>query len=91
MWLVNNAVSNIICVLVFGERFEYSNNDFQALLKDINEVIFLEGSAWAQVILSSHSLLFVYPENETSTVDTPLSSNKLFPFCLLSCTTCSRG
>ncbi|XP_031430211.1 cytochrome P450 2J4-like [Clupea harengus] len=49
MWLVNNAVSNIICVLVFGERFEYSNNDFQALLKDINEVIFLEGSAWAQL------------------------------------------
>ncbi|KAL2089587.1 hypothetical protein ACEWY4_014275 [Coilia grayii] len=48
-WLINNAVSNIISVLVFGDRFEYTNDDFQSLLKDINEVVFLEGGIWAQL------------------------------------------
>lgn len=49
-WLLNNGVSNTICVLVFGDRFEYTNYDFQSLLKNMNEVIFLEGGIWAQVI-----------------------------------------
>ncbi|XP_041943809.1 cytochrome P450 2J2-like [Alosa sapidissima] len=48
-WLINNAVSNIICVLVFGDRFEYSNSEFQSLLKNINEVVYLEGGVWAQM------------------------------------------
>ncbi|XP_062411727.1 cytochrome P450 2J2-like [Sardina pilchardus] len=48
-WLINNAVSNIICVLVFGDRFEYSDDDFQSLLKNMNEVFVLEGGIWAQL------------------------------------------
>uniref|UniRef100_A0A4W4FU91 Uncharacterized protein n=1 Tax=Electrophorus electricus TaxID=8005 RepID=A0A4W4FU91_ELEEL len=48
-WLINNAVSNIICVLVFGDRFEYSDSEFQTLLKAINEVVYLEGGIWAQI------------------------------------------
>ncbi|XP_063057758.1 cytochrome P450 2J2-like [Engraulis encrasicolus] len=48
-WLVNNAVSNIICVLVFGERFEYTDDDFQSLLKDINELVYREGGIWARL------------------------------------------
>ncbi len=47
--LLNNAVANVICVLVFGHRFEYSDNDFQSLLKNINEAIYLEGGISAQV------------------------------------------
>ncbi|XP_036376773.1 cytochrome P450 2J6-like [Megalops cyprinoides] len=45
---VNNAVSNIICCLVFGDRFEYGDDYFQNLLRLINEVIYLHGSIWAQ-------------------------------------------
>ncbi|XP_062412038.1 cytochrome P450 2J2-like [Sardina pilchardus] len=48
-WLINNAVSNIICMLVFGERFEYSNDDFQSLLKTINEIFLLQGGPWPQL------------------------------------------
>ncbi|ROL51019.1 Cytochrome P450 2J2 [Anabarilius grahami] len=48
-FLLNNAVSNVICVLVFGNRFEYSDHDFQSLLKNISEAIYLEGSIWAQL------------------------------------------
>ncbi|XP_051731720.1 cytochrome P450 2J2-like isoform X15 [Ctenopharyngodon idella] len=47
--LLNNAVSNVICVLVFGNRFEYSDHEFQSLLKNINEAVFLDGSFWAQL------------------------------------------
>ncbi|XP_048833567.1 cytochrome P450 2J2-like [Brienomyrus brachyistius] len=42
-----NAVSNIICCLVFGDRFDYSDSYFRTLLKMINETFYLEGSIWA--------------------------------------------
>ncbi|XP_076583276.1 uncharacterized protein LOC143318698 [Chaetodon auriga] len=44
--LFNNAVSNIICRLVMGKRFEYNNHKFQMMLKYLSEVLFLEGSIW---------------------------------------------
>ncbi|XP_048833566.1 cytochrome P450 2J1-like [Brienomyrus brachyistius] len=48
-FIVNNAVSNIICCLVFGDRFDYSDSNFQTMLKLINEVFYLEGSIWVKV------------------------------------------
>ncbi|XP_072537879.1 cytochrome P450 2J4-like [Salminus brasiliensis] len=47
--LLNCAVSNVICVLVFGERFEYSDSEFQTLLKTINQIVLLEGSILGQL------------------------------------------
>ncbi|XP_052411007.1 cytochrome P450 2J3 isoform X2 [Carassius gibelio] len=47
--LLSNAVSNVICVLVFGHRFEYSDNGFQSLLKNINEAVYLQGGVCAQL------------------------------------------
>ncbi|KAM9386091.1 cytochrome P450 2J6-like [Pholidichthys leucotaenia] len=47
--LVSNAVSNIICCLVFGNRFEYSDKQYQYILKTFNEIVYLEGSSWAQL------------------------------------------
>ncbi|XP_034386039.1 cytochrome P450 2J6-like [Cyclopterus lumpus] len=44
--LFNNAVSNIICQLVMGKRFDYSDHNFQIMLKYLSEAIRLEGSAW---------------------------------------------
>ncbi|XP_015331816.2 cytochrome P450 2J2-like, partial [Marmota marmota marmota] len=51
---INNAVSNIICSITFGERFEYQDAQFQELLKLLDEVTFLEASRFCQV--SSHLL-----------------------------------
>ncbi|XP_049630564.1 cytochrome P450 2J2-like [Suncus etruscus] len=45
---INNAVSNIICSVTFGERFEYQDEKFQELLRMMDEVIHLETSAWCQ-------------------------------------------
>lgn len=47
--LLNNAVANIICQIVFGRRFDYNDQRFQAMLNDLNEMAYLEGSVWAFV------------------------------------------
>uniref|UniRef100_A0A3B4F887 Uncharacterized protein n=1 Tax=Pundamilia nyererei TaxID=303518 RepID=A0A3B4F887_9CICH len=38
--LINNAVSNIICCLVFGNRFEYTDQQYQSILHNFNETMF---------------------------------------------------
>ncbi|XP_026776880.3 cytochrome P450 2C23 [Pangasianodon hypophthalmus] len=42
---IMNAVSNIICSIVFGDRFDYNNKRFAKLLEILNENIRLSGSA----------------------------------------------
>lgn len=44
--LFNNAVSNIICQMVMGKRFEYSDHKFQIMLRYLSEMLYLEGSPW---------------------------------------------
>ncbi|XP_062436879.1 cytochrome P450 2J4-like [Rhea pennata] len=40
---VNNAVSNIICSVTFGDRFEYHNEQFQKLLQLMDKLVELYG------------------------------------------------
>ncbi|XP_038572264.1 cytochrome P450 2J1-like [Micropterus salmoides] len=47
--LITSAVSNIICCLVFGDRFEYTDKQYQGILQKFNEVVRLQGSLWTQV------------------------------------------
>nr|XP_008537964.1 PREDICTED: cytochrome P450 2J2-like [Equus przewalskii] len=46
---INNAVSNIICSITFGERFEYEDGQFRELLRMLDEVTHLEASLWCQL------------------------------------------
>ncbi|XP_037058613.1 cytochrome P450 2J3-like isoform X3 [Peromyscus leucopus] len=41
---ITNGVSNVICSITFGKRFEYDDGQFQELLRLSNEVIYLEAS-----------------------------------------------
>ncbi|XP_031232867.1 cytochrome P450 2J2-like [Mastomys coucha] len=41
---ITNAVSNIICSITFGKRFEYDDSQFQDLIKLIDETICYEAS-----------------------------------------------
>ncbi|ELW61442.1 cytochrome P450 2J2 isoform X1 [Tupaia chinensis] len=45
---INNAVSNIICSIIFGERFEYQDSQFQEMLKLLDEATRLEASFLCQ-------------------------------------------
>uniref|UniRef100_A0A671VYG7 Cytochrome P450 2J6-like n=1 Tax=Sparus aurata TaxID=8175 RepID=A0A671VYG7_SPAAU len=47
--LINNAVSNVICCLVFGDRSEYTDKQHQAVLQHFNDLVSLQGSVWVQV------------------------------------------
>uniref|UniRef100_A0A3B3YAZ2 Uncharacterized protein n=2 Tax=Poecilia mexicana TaxID=48701 RepID=A0A3B3YAZ2_9TELE len=47
--LINNAVSNIICCLVFGNRFEYNDKQFKIILQHFDEIVYLQGTVWAQL------------------------------------------
>ncbi|XP_051855519.1 cytochrome P450 2J4-like [Antechinus flavipes] len=38
-YVINNAVSNIICSVTFGNRFEYHDSQFRELLKTVNDVM----------------------------------------------------
>ncbi|XP_036034992.1 cytochrome P450 2J3-like isoform X2 [Onychomys torridus] len=41
---INNAVSNIICSITFGERFEYHDSQFQELLRLLDAAMYLGSS-----------------------------------------------
>ncbi|XP_074491655.1 cytochrome P450 2J4-like [Sebastes fasciatus] len=47
--IISNAVSNIICSLVFGHRFDYSDEKFMKLMKWFGEALEKEASIWAQL------------------------------------------
>ncbi|XP_069767494.1 cytochrome P450 2D15-like isoform X2 [Narcine bancroftii] len=57
---INNAVSNIICSIVFGHRFEYQDEKFVELLHTINESFQLEGGFWGQ-LLNTFPFLYHFP------------------------------
>uniref|UniRef100_A0A8C4XGD4 Uncharacterized protein n=1 Tax=Erpetoichthys calabaricus TaxID=27687 RepID=A0A8C4XGD4_ERPCA len=47
--LLNSAIANIISSVIFGQRFEYNDTQFQKLLDEIFEALYLDGSVWGQV------------------------------------------
>ncbi|XP_070764842.1 cytochrome P450 2J2-like [Enoplosus armatus] len=47
--IINKTVSNIICSLVFGHRFEYSDEKFMKLMKWFDKGLQIEASIWAQL------------------------------------------
>lgn len=54
--ILNNAVSNVICSILFGERFEYDDPVFLTLLKLINQNTKLLGSPMVQVRADFYAL-----------------------------------
>ncbi|XP_006268527.2 cytochrome P450 2F2 isoform X2 [Alligator mississippiensis] len=48
-FLLGCAVSNVICSVVFGERFEYTDHGFLAFLGVMNQNFLLLSSVWGQL------------------------------------------
>ncbi|NP_001296914.1 cytochrome P450 2J6-like [Fundulus heteroclitus] len=55
--LINNAVSNIICCLVFGNRYEYNDKQYQTILQYFNEAVRLQGDLSVQIYNSIPGLM----------------------------------
>ncbi|XP_062991264.1 cytochrome P450 2J2-like [Elgaria multicarinata webbii] len=46
---INNAVSNIICSIIFGGRFEYHDSQFQKLLQLLDKTMKMQTSIWSML------------------------------------------
>ncbi|NXV13470.1 CP2J2 protein, partial [Cepphus grylle] len=58
---INNAVSNIICCVTFGNRFDYHDEDFQKSLRLIDETVSLHGAITSQLYNSFPSIMKFLP------------------------------
>ncbi|XP_054429921.1 cytochrome P450 2J2 [Pteronotus mesoamericanus] len=58
---INNAISNIICSITFGKRFEYQDEQFQEMLMLLDEVIRLETSVWAHLYTTFPRIMHFIP------------------------------
>ncbi|NXG67233.1 CP2CL protein, partial [Hemiprocne comata] len=48
-FMLSCAVSNIICCIVFGKRYDYKDKDFLALMNNMNNIFELMNSHWGQL------------------------------------------
>ncbi|XP_040261874.1 cytochrome P450 2F2-like [Bufo bufo] len=46
---LSQAVSNVICSIVFGNRFEYDNKKFVSLLQHISDIFHILSSGWGKL------------------------------------------
>ncbi|NWY38170.1 CP2J2 protein, partial [Sylvia atricapilla] len=58
---VTNAVSNVICSLIFGNRFEYHDEDFQRLLKLLYDIAVFHGAVTSQLYNNFPSIMKYLP------------------------------
>ncbi|KAM6219185.1 cytochrome P450 2J2-like isoform 1-T1 [Rhynchocyon petersi] len=58
---INNAVSNIICSITFGERFEYEDSQFQEMLKLLDEILHLEAGMCCHLYNNYPSIMEFLP------------------------------
>ncbi|XP_069822019.1 cytochrome P450 2J6-like [Dendropsophus ebraccatus] len=47
--VIDNAVSNIICMIVFGRRYDYNDSTFRIILNIIHENMKMASGFWAQL------------------------------------------
>uniref|UniRef100_A0A8C3SG64 Cytochrome P450 n=1 Tax=Chelydra serpentina TaxID=8475 RepID=A0A8C3SG64_CHESE len=59
-FLINNAVSNVICSLIYGERFDYDNKKFQRMLHLFEQVL-NEDAGFLPQVTRKIVLLMVVP------------------------------
>ncbi|XP_074525268.1 cytochrome P450 2J2-like [Halichoeres trimaculatus] len=67
--IIGNAVSNIICSLVFGHRFEYNDEKFKQLVSWFETALQLEVSIWAQLYNSFPLLMRRLPGPHQTVLD----------------------
>lgn len=59
--LLRQAVSNVICGLVFGHRFDYSDHQFHTLLNLLSDIMYLESTVWAMLYATFPNLMKMIP------------------------------
>lgn len=60
-YFINNAVSNIICCMVFGRRFEYTDQRFLNMLGLLSKALKLQASVWIQLYGAFPAIMDLLP------------------------------
>nr|XP_020642975.1 cytochrome P450 2G1-like [Pogona vitticeps]XP_020642976.1 cytochrome P450 2G1-like [Pogona vitticeps] len=68
-FFLSRAVSNVICSIVFGDRFDYEDKEFQSLMEMINNSFKKMSSAWSQFYDIYASFLQYFPGPHTQVYD----------------------
>ncbi|XP_054854989.1 cytochrome P450 2G1-like [Eublepharis macularius] len=68
-YFLSRAVSNVICSIVFGDRFDYKDKEFQAMMEIMNNSFREMSTAWAQFYDIYASFLKYFPGPHTKVYD----------------------
>nr|XP_060639598.1 cytochrome P450 2G1-like [Anolis sagrei ordinatus] len=68
-YFLSRAVSNIICSIVFGERFDYEDEEFQALMRMMHNFFWEVSSTWSQLYDMFPTFLKYFPGPHTRVYD----------------------
>ncbi|XP_067318633.1 cytochrome P450 2G1-like [Anolis sagrei] len=66
---IRSVVSNIICSIVFGDRFDYEDKEFQVLMRLINDFYWELSSTWSQLYDMFPTFLKYFPGPHTRVYD----------------------
>ncbi|XP_070800392.1 cytochrome P450 2G1-like [Pituophis catenifer annectens] len=69
IFLLSCAVSNVICSIIFGDRFDYKDKEFLALMKMMNDSFRQMSNSWAQFYDIYANLLKYFPGPHTKISD----------------------
>ncbi|KFP33811.1 Cytochrome P450 2C8, partial [Colius striatus] len=59
--LVSCCVSNVICAVVFGKRYDYKDNKFLGLMNNMNNIFEMMNSLWGQLYQMFSKILVYLP------------------------------
>ncbi|XP_067317000.1 cytochrome P450 2G1-like [Anolis sagrei] len=68
-YFLSRAVSNVICSIVFGDRFDYEDKEFQALMEMMNNSFRELSTSWSQLYDMYENLLKYFPGPHTKIYD----------------------
>ncbi|KAJ7304435.1 hypothetical protein JRQ81_011995 [Phrynocephalus forsythii] len=68
-YFFSRAVSNVICSIVFGDRFDYEDKEFRALMEMLNNSFQKMSDAWAQFYDIYADFLKYFPGPHTQVYD----------------------
>ncbi|XP_009076470.1 PREDICTED: cytochrome P450 2G1-like, partial [Acanthisitta chloris] len=60
-YMLSCAVSNVICSVVFGKRYDYKDKKFLALMKNTNNIFEMTNSHWGQLYQMFSKILDYLP------------------------------
>ncbi|NXX46277.1 CP2CL protein, partial [Tricholaema leucomelas] len=60
-FMLSCAVSNVICSIVFGKRYDYKDKKFLSLMYNINHIFVMTNSHWGQLYQMFPNILYYLP------------------------------